>query len=295
MSEARYVCQWCDQASSGAELSCPFCGAPVDAKLVETRSGWSEMPPIRDMARLEMGRSSCQIEGSYVPVADVSLAEGDGVYFSHHVLLWKEPSVAITTMSLKGAWKRLFAGLPLIMTQATGRGHIAFSHDHPGELIALPLQQGQSVDVREHVLVMATSSVAYDWFQTGIWFRTKNGDERETHYPLGMFMDRFHAPSAPGLVLVHGAGNVFVRRLGAGETILLKPTALLYKDSSVGMRLHFEHPGSMTFSFWRNYTQRYTWLRLHGPGRVAVQSAYKHFHEPGWTLVDSSPATVKNW
>src|SRR5262249_25162905 len=116
VSEARYVCPWCDQPSSGAELSCAACGAPVDVRRVETRSGWSEMPPIRDMARLNMGRSSCQIEGSYVPVADVDLAEGDGVYFTHHVLLWKEPTVQVTAMSLKGGWKRLFAGLPLIMT-----------------------------------------------------------------------------------------------------------------------------------------------------------------------------------
>ncbi len=291
-----YVCPWCDTPSSGADLSCPACGAPVDVKLVPTTaSGWSEMPPIRDMAKLEMGRSSCQIEGSYVPVADVNLAEGDGVYFSHHVLLWKEPTVDVTAMSLAGGWKRLLAGLPLIMTQASGRGHIAFSHDHPGELIALPLQPGQSVDVREHVLVMATSSVSYDWFQSGIWFTTRKGDERETHYPLGMFMDRFTAPERPGLVLVHGAGNVFVRKLGPGETILIKPTALLYKDTSVNMRLHFEHPGAMTFSFWTNYTQRYTWIYLTGPGRVAVQSAYKHFHEPGWDLVSSSPASTKWW
>jgi uncharacterized protein (AIM24 family) len=295
MSEPRYACPWCDHVSTGEGLSCPACGAPVDVKRSQTRSGWSEMPPIRDMARLQMGRSSCQIEGSYVPVADIDLAQGDGVYFSHHVLLWKEPSVNVTAMSLKGAWKRLFAGLPLIMTQATGQGHVAFSHDHPGELIALPLQPGQSVDVREHVLIMATANVAYDWFQTGVWFTTKKGDERETHYPLGMFMDRFTASKDPGLVLVHGAGNVFVRTLAPGERILLKPGALLYKDPSVDMRLHFEQPGGRQVSFWMSYTQRYTWIRLQGPGRVAVQSADKHFHDPGLNMVDSSPSTTKQW
>src|SRR4029079_9053770 len=134
------------------------------------------------------------------------------------------------------------AGLPLIMTQAHGPGHVAFSHDHPGELIALPLSPGPSVDVREHVLVVATGNVAYDWFQSGIWFTTRKGNERETHYPLGMFMDRFTAPKDPGLVLLPGAGNVFVRKLEQGERILCKPTALLYKDTSVSMQLHFEHP-----------------------------------------------------
>ncbi len=151
------------------------------------------------------------------------------------------------------------------------------------------------MDVREHVLLMATAGVTYDWFNTGIWFETRKGDDRETHYPLGQFMDRFHAPSDPGLVLVHGAGNVFVRKLAPGESILVKPTALLYKDSSVDMRLHFEYPGGQQVTFWTSYKQRYLWLRLKGPGRVAVQSAYKHFHDPGRNMVDSSPSTTKQW
>ena len=72
-------------------------------------------------------------------------------------------------------------------------------------------------------------------------------------------------------VLLHAAGNVFVRTLGEGETILIKPTALVFKDPTVQMHLHFERPG-MTFMGWGSWANRYTWLRLIGPGRVAVQS-----------------------
>ncbi len=102
-----------------------------------------QLPGRKDMAKLQFGNSFCQIEGMYVPVADMNLSAEDSVYFTHHVLLWKDPQVNITTMSLAGAWKRMFAGMPLIMTQAQGPGHIAFSQDAPGELIALPLQPGQ--------------------------------------------------------------------------------------------------------------------------------------------------------
>ena len=140
----------------------------------------------------------CQIEGVYVPVADMKLAADDWVYFTHNVLLWKDPQVNISAMSLKGAWKRLMGGLPLIMTQAQGPGHIAFSQDGPGELIALPLQPGQSIDVREHLFLAATGNVHYDWFQTNIWFQTRNGNDTETHYPLGQVMDRFGSAQAPG-------------------------------------------------------------------------------------------------
>jgi uncharacterized protein (AIM24 family) len=72
--------------------------------------------------------------------------------------------------------------------------------------------------------------------------------------------------------LLHAAGNVFVRELAPGQTILVKPTALVFKDPSVQMALHFERP-STGFSPW-NAGQTYLWLRLGGPGRIAVQSVF---------------------
>lgn len=248
------------------------------------------------MAKIQFGSSSCQIEGLYVPVADVNLAARDGIYFTHHILLWKEPQVNITTMPLAGGWKRMFAGMPLIMTQAEGPGHIAFSRDAPGEMVALPLQPGQEVDVREHLFMIATHSVKYDWFSTDIWFTTKEGNdnETETHYPIGMFMDRFSAPQTPGLLLLHAAGNVFVRELAPNQTILIKPTSLIFKDPTVQMRLHFEHPQTY-FSGWGSWGNRYLWLRLWGPGRVAVQSVFEHIEGESRNMQSHSSATVQRW
>lgn len=289
-----YKCGWCGFSSEGTDLTCPACGATIDVEKVVSKSGWTEMPRIKDMAHIQMGRSSCQIEGNYVPVADMNLAEGDGIYFAHHILLWKDTGVNITTMSLKGAWKRMLSGMPLIMTQAHGPGHIAFSRDEPGEMIALPLQPHQFVDVREHIFMVATSNVQYDWINSGIWFTTRSGNESETHYPLGMFLDRFTAGNVPGLLLLHGAGNVFVRTLAQREMILVKPTAFLFKDTTVQMQLHIERPAG-TWRSWRSWGERHLWLRLYGPGRVAVQSAYGHFHDPGYDMVDSSPLTSTQW
>ena len=289
-----YTCPWCGQSVAGTSLSCPACGASIDVRAIVSRSGWAELPGRKDMAKLQFGNSFCQIEGSYVPVAEMNLTAGDGVFFAHHVLLWKDPQVTITAMSLKGAWKRLLSGMPLIMTEAQGPGHIAFSRDQPGELIALPLQPGQAVEVREHMFVVATRQVTYDWFNSGVWFQTRNGDETETHYPLGMFMDRFYAPQVPGLVLLHAAGNVFVRHLAPQQSILIKPTALIFKDPTVQMQLHFEHP-SGTWQSWRSWGERYLWLRLYGPGRVAVQSAFKHLEDNGQNISNHSSATRRRW
>jgi uncharacterized protein (AIM24 family) len=289
-----YTCGWCGTVSDGVSLSCPSCGATIDVRAIVTPTGWVQAPGRKDMAKLQFGRSSCQIEGAYVPVVDVNLAEGDGVYFAHHVLLWKDTQTAVSMMPLKGAWKRAMAGMPVFMTQAKGPGHIAFSRDAPGELLALPMQPGTTVDVREHLFLVATQQVEYGWFNPNIWFTTKDGDESETHYPIGTMMDRFSAGKMPGLLLIHASGNVFVRQLAPGQSILIKPTALIFKDPSVSIQLHFEHPNS-PFSLWGSMATRYLWLRVQGPGRVAVQSAFEPVEDDGRTITNTSPATRQNW
>ncbi|MDQ6771811.1 MAG: AIM24 family protein [Candidatus Dormibacteraeota bacterium] len=290
-----YTCRWCRMASDlSTETACPYCGAPVDVREAVSDSGWTELPAIKDMTRLQFGRSRCQIEGTLVPVADFNLAEGDGVYFAHHVLLWRDPQVQFGTMPLAGGWKRMMAGLPVVMTIAHGPGHIAFSRDSAGEVIALPLQQGGAIDVVEHLFMAATTEVEYSWFSSNVWYSTQNGDETETHYPMGMYVDRFHAPRQPGLVLLHAAGNAFVKTLAAGETMLIKPNSLLFKDWTVQMQLHFEYPHS-AWSPWRSWSNRYLLLRVFGPGRVAIMSEHKHFEDPARGVYRSSPATQRHW
>ena len=290
----RVTCRWCGAVSDGSVLSCPGCGATLTEMPVVAASGWGQLPGRKDMAKLQFGNSFCQIEGMYVPVADLNLAAGDSVYFAHHVLLWKDAQIQVTTMPMKGAWKRMFAGLPLIMTQAEGPGHIAFSRDAPGEMLALPLQPGHAVDVREHLFMIATGSVAYDWFEPGIYFTTKNGDDTETHYPIGMFMDRFTAPQVPGLLLLHAAGNVFVRQLAPQQSILVKPSALIFKDPSVSMHLHFEHP-RFKYGGWGTWSNRYLWLRVRGPGRVALQSVFEPAEGEDRAIYRHSQATSQQW
>ena len=295
-SPRAYTCPWCSRASDGTALSCPGCGISIDVRRTAvTASGWTELPGRRDMAKLQFGNSFCQIEGAYVPVADFSLAPEDSVYFAHHSLLWTDTSVRIAGMGLKGAWKRLMAGMPLIMTKAQGPGHIAFSRDAPGELIALPIDPCQSVVVREHVFLVATGEVAYDWLASDIWFKTGEDNRTETHYPIGAFLDIFGAADKPGLLLLHAPGNAFIRRLAADESILVKPTALLFTDAQVRMQLHFEYPSMRGWSSWRAWSHRHLWLRLHGPGRVAIQSGLKELEEDGGNIVGHSGGTSRRW
>ncbi len=108
-------------------------------------------------------------------------------------------------------------------------------------------------------------------------------------------MDRFVAPQAPGLLLLHAGGNAFIRHLAPGETILVQPTALLFKDPTVSMQLHIEYPDTGSWAPWRAWSHRHLWLRLYGPGRVAVQSAYEHMEDNGRNISGHSGATQYQW
>jgi uncharacterized protein (AIM24 family) len=279
------VCVYCGNPVDALAMSCPNCGAVLKRRLSASDSGWNEAAPIKDMSRLRVGNSTCQIEGLYVPVADFNLDAADSVYFAHHTVLWKDPQVEIKRMPMAGGWKRMMAGLPVVMTSAHGPGHIAFSKDDPGEIIALPLTAGQSIDVREHMLLVATGNVVYDYFQTHVWYTTRPDKDIEWNYPVGAYMDRFTAGAGNhGLVLLHAGGNVFVRTLQAGQTLLINPHALIYKDVSVRMTLDVQY-----FTGMLNMSRRVLWVRLTGPGKVAIQSAYAPLEDENNVILDKSP------
>jgi uncharacterized protein (AIM24 family) len=293
---AEYTCRYCRLPSNASGHSCPNCGAPVDVRAVVSRSGWEEQPAIEDMARIQFGQSYLQIEGKQVPVADFGFGGAESIYFSHHVLLWADGSARMGTMPMRGGWNRMLAGMPLVMMTASGPGHVALSDNHAGEIVALPLVPGRPIWVREHRFLTATANITYDWENTNLWFQTGTGDDRETHHPLGTLGDIFQAGQSPGLLLLHSPGNTFIRDLQPGESILVQPSALLYRDLSVHMHLHLEYPQFQGFGgFWSSsYSHRYVWLRLSGPGRVAVQSIFARA-EASERITGSSGHSTRTW
>jgi uncharacterized protein (AIM24 family) len=256
----------------------------------------------------------------------------------------------------------MLGGMPHIVTVANGPGRIAFSRDAPGELIVLPLHPGMELDVREHAFLVATHSIQYSFVRI-------KGLVNLLHGGSGMFMDQFTTQQHPGLLLLHGNGNVLQRTLGPGEKILVEPGAFLYKDSTVRLQakqmpvktgfmshgmylaemtgpgrvgiftashgpgllllhapgntfirdlrrgqsllvqpsallyrdatvrvnLHLVYPRNRGFGFWSpRWSYRSTLLRLHGPGRVAVQSVYEP-PEDAEVIRAHSYATTRHW
>jgi uncharacterized protein (AIM24 family) len=262
----RIQCQWCQGMNEKTALTCRSCGAPLDIRNLVSESGWREAPRIKDMTEFHFSSSTCQVEGEIVPVAEINLGASDSVFFEHHIMLWKEDSVPLTVMQLAGGMQRALAGMPFIISVATGPGRIAFSRDATGELVVLPLHPGMEMDAREHAFLLASHQIDYSFVRVKGFANILFGGQ-------GMYMDRFVTRNTPGLVMLHGYGNVFERTLKPGESIMLEPGAFLYKDSSVQMQVEFQRLGAGFFGGTNMALARMT-----GPGRVGIQSMYVHHH-----------------
>jgi uncharacterized protein (AIM24 family) len=204
------------------------------------------------------------IEGELVPVLRIELGIVP-VYFEHHILLWKEIQTQIGIKPLKGAFRRAIAGMPILMTEVSGPGQIAFSRDGSGHVFAIHLNRGEGIDMREHQFLAATSSVEYS-------FTRIKGISNMLLGGTGFFIDQFVARDSEGIVWVHGYGNVFDVTLGAGEQIDIEPGGWVYKDGSVRMETLFQKFSTGLFAS----AAQIVCNRFTGPGRIGIQSMYLH-------------------
>ena len=211
------------------------------------------------------GGVTYHIEGELVPALHLELSN-TGIYFEHHILLWKDPAVQIGIHPLKGGFKRMLAGMPFLLTGARGPGRIAFSRDGAGHLFAMHLNQGQSLDVREHQFLAATDQLDYTYARVkGVANMLLGG--------TGFFIDTFTAHKGDAILWLHGYGNVFEVFLNVGEQIDIEPGGWVYKDRSVTMETQFQKVSTGLFAS----AGQIVWNRFRGPGRVGIQSMYMPF------------------
>lgn len=207
------------------------------------------------------------LEGELVPVLTVELDGRQSVFFEHHVVLWKHGSVEIGLRPLKGALKRMLAGMQIFVTEAHGRGQIAFSRDDAGHVLALRLPPGERLQVREHQFLAASGNLAYS-------FERVKGVANLLFGGSGFFIDTFHAADGEAVLWLHGYGNVFEKTLADGESIDVEPGGWLYKTPGVQMTTIASSLATGLFGGQSLPMNRFT-----GPGRVGLQTLY--FHMPG--------------
>jgi uncharacterized protein (AIM24 family) len=210
------------------------------------------------------GGVTFQIDGELVPTLTVDVSNTP-VYFEHHILLWKHPTVKIGLRPMRGAMKRMMAGMQIFVTEASGQGMIAFSRDDVGHVFSMGMPAGSEMQVREHQFLAATRNIGYS-------FERVRGISNMLFGASGFFIDRFRAGSEDGVLWLHGYGNVFEKTLAAGETIDVEPGAWIYKDPSVRMETFVDRLTSGLFGGVSIVINRFT-----GPGRVGIQSMYAHY------------------
>lgn len=208
---------------------------------------------------------SYHLEGELVPVLTVDLNGGTTVYFEHHILLWKHIGVNVGIRSMKGLAKRMLAGIQIFITEASGHGQIAFSRDGAGQVVPIHLRPGESLQVREHQFLAATGNVDYS-------FERIKGVSNILFGGSGFFIDTFTCGQGEGILWLHGYGNVFEKRLAAGEQIDVEPGAWLYKDPGVSMQTTMTRLSVGMIAGMNLVMNRFT-----GPGRVGLQSMYLSF------------------
>ncbi len=210
------------------------------------------------------GGVTYHLDGELVPVLTVELSGGTAVYFEHHVLLWKHPSVNIGLRPMKGALKRMLAGMQVFVTEATGSGQIAFSRDGAGHIVPIHIKAGEELHVREHQFLAATGTIDYT-------FERVRGVANVLFGGTGFFIDKFHGHQGEGILWLHGYGNVFEKVLAAGESIDVEPGGWLYKDPTVIMNSSMTRLSTGFLAGTNLVLNRFT-----GPGRVGLQSMYVH-------------------
>jgi uncharacterized protein (AIM24 family) len=205
-----------------------------------------------------------RLEGELVPVLHMALDGTVPIYFEHHVLLWKYPTLQIGLHPLKkGLQRRVFGGMPLLLLEAQSGGEVALSRDAPGHVAALHLPPGQGIVVREHQFLAATGGVQYDYTRVQGFANVLFGG--------GFFVDQFFAGDHEGVVWIHGYGNLFEKRLDPGESIDIEPGRWVYRDHSVQMSQ--ERYGFKTGFLSAGGAANLIFNRFTGPGRVGLQSA----------------------
>src|SRR5487761_2498312 len=108
------------------------------------------------------GGVTYHLDGELVPVLTIDVSRVP-VYFEHHILLWKHPQVRVSLRPMKGALKRMMAGMQIFVTEAAGPGMIAFSRDGAGHIVPMHLEKGRELHVREHQFLAATGSIDYSF------------------------------------------------------------------------------------------------------------------------------------
>lgn len=204
-----------------------------------------------------------EISGTTMQTVAIDLERGEQLYSQTASMAWMSETIRMDTHTGGGLFeglKRSMSGGSFFVTEFTAEasGHIAFAPRFPGQIIAFPLQPGQSLICRKETFLCAEKSVKLDiaWQQRiGAGFF---GGE-------GFILQRV---TGPGTVWLDLSGEVVEKNLAPGEKLLVHAGHVGINEPSVNFDIKMMR-GFRNVLFGGEGLFLAT---LTGPGRIWLQS-----------------------
>ena len=217
-----------------------------------------------------------EIHGQEMQYVEVELDPGESAVAEAGAMMYKDASVAMTTVfgdgsqqtggvlgGLLGAGKRLLTGESLFTTVFThegkGKARVAFGAPFPGSILAIDLaKQGGRLVCQKDSFLAAAKGV-----QIGIDFRKRIG--------AGLFGGEgfiMQSLEGDGMVFVHFGGAIRERTLGAGEELHVDTGCLAALEPTVDYDVVLAG-GVKSVVFGG---EGLFFVKLRGPGKVWLQS-----------------------
>ena len=208
------------------------CGAPLDARNVVERLRMAGSAPAARYDRISvLATPRPRSRASWCRWRSCPWRDGDGVFFEHHVMLWKDEQTPLGGAQHR-RWRQAQPrrdAVRGVYRAGTGPGPRSPGTRSRASWWCCPLHPGMELDVRERAFLVASHSITYSFVRI-------KGLANVLHGGGGMYMDRFVTEGAPGDVdpaRKQQRLRAFAR--GWREDSALSPAATCYKDSSVQM------------------------------------------------------------
>jgi uncharacterized protein (TIGR00266 family) len=178
-----------------------------------------------------------KIQGTTMPVLEVQLDPNESVFSESGELSWMTASIQMTTHTqmgggggLFGVLKRVAGGGSLFMTEYRATqypGEVACATKVPGHIVPVQLGQGAEYMVHRHGFLCATDGVTIGvGFQQSLGAGIFGGN--------GFMLQRVGGQGTAWLEL---SGELIMKNLAAGETLLVHPGHVGAFQASVGFQI----------------------------------------------------------
>jgi len=178
-----------------------------------------------------------RIQGTTMPVLDVHLDPNESVFSESGELSWMTASIQMTTHTqmgggggLFGVLKRVAGGGSIFMTEYRAvqyPGEVSFATKVPGHIIPVQVGPGQEYLVHRHGFMCATPQVTISvGFQQSLGAGIFGGS--------GFLLQRV---AGYGMAWLELSGELIMKSLAPGETILVHPGHVGAFQSSVGFQV----------------------------------------------------------